>query len=339
MVRLVLCHCATIVGRQFLITLYNVLSSGSSKYGFTRSLDHWMVGLVLYHCATIVGQHFLIHFFIILSLLVLMWIASLRPLTLGWWRKCCATALLWWVSSFLYFFYFSLFWCQSDGQDMKTWPFDGWVSVIPLRYCSWSAVSYTSFIFLTFSVSRMGKTWKLDHLMVGLVLCHCATIVGEQFLVLPLFFSLLVPVREAWHEHLTFEWWDKSFAILLLLLDYFSHFPSPAATDGTYTQTLNLKMKTRVFYQGSLTEGNDSVQLTSLYLIVKISSFFKWTNTHLFTNTGNLNEEVDSTDPSPAVSILWFYQCAPFSCHHFLILDSGYTNWGEGSVQLTSSLS
>ncbi len=51
--------------------------------------------------------------------------------------------------------------------------------------------------------------------------------------------------------------------------------------------------------QGSLTEREGSVQLTSLFKKVQISSFYFEYITYLFHRTGYLNEEVNSTEPSP----------------------------------------
>ncbi len=54
--------------------------------------------------------------------------------------------------------------------------------------------------------------------------------------------------------------------------------------------------------QGILTEGKGSVQLTSLYLLAYISHFFLSKNIiYIINKTHYLNEEVDSTEPSPSV--------------------------------------
>jgi hypothetical protein len=50
-----------------------------------------------------------------------------------------------------------------------------------------------------------------------------------------------------------------------------------------------------------------SVQLTSLYQLVKISSFLNWKYYIRFYKTSYLNEEVNCTEPSPSVSIPWLF--------------------------------
>jgi hypothetical protein len=58
-----------------------------------------------------------------------------------------------------------------------------------------------------------------------------------------------------------------------------------------------------MFRQGILTEGEGSVQLTSLCLLVP----FDIANIiYLFYQTSYLNEEVNCTEPSPSVSVPWF---------------------------------
>ncbi len=57
---------------------------------------------------------------------------------------------------------------------------------------------------------------------------------------------------------------------------------------------------------GSLTEGEGSVQLTSLYFLFEISSLLYWKlYLPFFTRTSYLNEEVNCTEPSPSVSVPW----------------------------------
>jgi hypothetical protein len=48
-----------------------------------------------------------------------------------------------------------------------------------------------------------------------------------------------------------------------------------------------------------LLKVKDSEQLTSLYKLVQIGSFFYWNFIYIFYKTGYLNEEVNSTKPSP----------------------------------------
>jgi hypothetical protein len=57
--------------------------------------------------------------------------------------------------------------------------------------------------------------------------------------------------------------------------------------------------------QGSLTEGKGSVQLTSLYRLVRISFFLCWKYYLPFYKTSYLNEEVNRTEPSGSVSVPW----------------------------------
>ncbi len=59
-----------------------------------------------------------------------------------------------------------------------------------------------------------------------------------------------------------------------------------------------------ILAQGSLTEGEGSVQLTSLYLLVQIA-FMLQLLFNFFYKTSYLNEEVNSTEPSPSVSFPW----------------------------------
>jgi hypothetical protein len=58
-------------------------------------------------------------------------------------------------------------------------------------------------------------------------------------------------------------------------------------------------MNQRAFKQGTLTEGEDSVQFTSLFR----SAAFDTTNTNFFYETSYLNEEVNRTDPFPSVRV------------------------------------
>ncbi len=64
-----------------------------------------------------------------------------------------------------------------------------------------------------------------------------------------------------------------------------------------------------LFHHGILTEGEGSVQLTSLF----------WLQQTLFTlyKTSYLNEEVNRTEPSPSVSVPWFHPRTgrPRTCH------------------------
>jgi hypothetical protein len=55
----------------------------------------------------------------------------------------------------------------------------------------------------------------------------------------------------------------------------------------------------QVTSQGSLTEREYSVQLTSLSQLFKYSSFFHGNIVYLFYETGYLNEEVNCTEPFP----------------------------------------
>ncbi len=50
--------------------------------------------------------------------------------------------------------------------------------------------------------------------------------------------------------------------------------------------------------QGTLTEGEGSVQLTSLYYLVLINCFWYWEHHLLFYKTSYINEEVNCTEPS-----------------------------------------
>ncbi len=54
--------------------------------------------------------------------------------------------------------------------------------------------------------------------------------------------------------------------------------------------------------QGTLTEGEGSVRLTSLHELVQISCFL--TETIFFYRTTYLNDEVNRTDPSPPFQML-----------------------------------
>jgi hypothetical protein len=60
---------------------------------------------------------------------------------------------------------------------------------------------------------------------------------------------------------------------------------------------------TLVLNQGILTKGEGSVQLTSLFLSVKISCFPDWNFIFIFYKTTYLNEEVNCTEPSPSVGV------------------------------------
>jgi hypothetical protein len=55
--------------------------------------------------------------------------------------------------------------------------------------------------------------------------------------------------------------------------------------------------------QGTLTEGEDSVRLTSLFQLVKISSFLYLKHYLPFFKQAALSEEVNGTEPSLSVSV------------------------------------
>jgi hypothetical protein len=77
---------------------------------------------------------------------------------------------------------------------------------------------------------------------------------------------------------------------------------------NSINQTVNSVLLSK-FYSGidqrSLTEGEGSVQLTSLSLLVKISCFSYWSYIFPFLQTTYLNEEVNRTQPSPSVRVPW----------------------------------
>ncbi len=57
--------------------------------------------------------------------------------------------------------------------------------------------------------------------------------------------------------------------------------------------------------QGVLTEGEVSVQLTSLYQLVKINSLYDWNFLFLSPKQAILNKEANCTEPSPSIRIPW----------------------------------
>jgi hypothetical protein len=67
-----------------------------------------------------------------------------------------------------------------------------------------------------------------------------------------------------------------------------------------------------VIIQGTLTEGEDLVQLTSFTNLFGSSAFDIANIIFFFTKTSSLNEEVNRTSPSPSVGIPWFFQMKTF---------------------------
>jgi len=85
--------------------------------------------------------------------------------------------------------------------------------------------------------------------------------------------------------------------------------------------------RTLAWYQGSLTERNGSVLLTSLNYPIQISFLCRSIN-QLFYKTSYLNEEVNCTEPFPSVSIPWWYILArAFSCLSTKEPPSTYIIW------------
>jgi hypothetical protein len=65
-----------------------------------------------------------------------------------------------------------------------------------------------------------------------------------------------------------------------------------------------------VFFHGILTEGEGSVQLTSLYYLVQISCFLNYYD--FLYKRAYLNKEVNCTEPFRLVLVAWFVPKNPF---------------------------
>ncbi len=76
------------------------------------------------------------------------------------------------------------------------------------------------------------------------------------------------------------------------------------ASDATISCSLS-KQYRPVLSQGTLTEGEGSVQLTSFYWRALISCFWYWKNMWFlhFYKTSYLNKEVNHAEPSPSVRV------------------------------------
>jgi hypothetical protein len=98
------------------------------------------------------------------------------------------------------------------------------------------------------------------------------------------------------------------------------------------------------FQQGTLTEREGSVQLTSSYQLVCISCLWYCKHYLLFYKTSNLNEEVNCTKPSLSVSVPWFQGFYASGRSNVKLTKSasaltcGWVLWAETHIMLTTGV-